>query len=384
MKAARPSPRPSRYSRGEPIAAHQDRPAVGAHRAQLVLGDVERTEPSRQASALDRRVGRRLDGAHSIRLRPVSRRNTSSRLERRTRLVVGCRPSAADLLEHRLAVRRVDQHAVGQRLDALAEACEGGGRRRVALRAEPQLDHLARGVPADELGGRALGHDPAVVDDHQPVAQLLGLVHVVGGQHEGRAALLEPEQPVPQHVPGLRVQAGGRLVEHEHTRGVDQRACDGQPALHAAGQVIDLGTGLLLELGEGEQLVRPLRARRAGDAEVAAVHDEVVPDPQLGVEVVLLRDHSELGTDLRAVRVGVEAQHAEGPRRPGGHRPDHAHRRRLACAVGSEQPERLAWRDLQVDAVDRDEVAVALGQVAGGDDGGWHDREGYRPVPTVA
>ena len=272
----------------------------------------------------------------------MSRRNTSSRLERRTSDVVGCRPEVGHALEHRLAVVRVQQHPVGEHLDPLHQTGHPHRGLRVALRPEPQLDHLPRRVLPDQRRRAALGHDLALVDDHDPVAQLLGLVHVVRGEHQGGAALLEPEQPVPEHVPRLRVEAGRRLVEHEDARLVDQRAGDGQPPLHAARQVVDLGVALLLELREAQELVGPRRAHGPGDAEVAAVHDEVVPHAQLGVEVVLLRHHPEQRPDLRAVRVGVEAEDRQVTGRALRDRADHPHGRGLARAVGPEQPERLA------------------------------------------
>ena len=302
-------------------AADHDGPAVRLHAAQLVLGDVPGAEPARPGRSRDGCLGE--GRRHSIRLRPVSRRNTSSRLDRRTSDVVGCSPrsvtrsstaspsSAYSRTRSGSTSMRSTRPAIRTAADAL---CSDPNRSSTTSRVE---------YCADQRRRAALGHDPALVDDHDPVAELLGLVHVVRGEHEGGAALLEPEQPVPQHVPGLRVEAGGRLVEHEDARLVDQRPGDGQPPLHAARQVVDLGVALLLELREPQELVGPRRAHGPGDAEVAAVHDEVVPHAQLGVEVVLLRHHAEQRPDLRAVRVGVEAEHASGlprcaatPRRP--------------------------------------------------------------------
>ena len=101
---------------------------------------------------------------------------------------------------------------------------------------------------------RALGDDPPAVHDHQPVAELLGLVHVVRGEHQRDALLLEPEQPLPHEVAGLRVEAGGRLVEQQQLGLVDQRPGDGEPSLHAAGERIDLAVGPVGELHEVEQL----------------------------------------------------------------------------------------------------------------------------------
>ena len=98
---------------------------------------------------------------------------------------------------------------------------------------EAQLEHLAGRVLVDQRARAALGDDPAVVHDDEPVAQLLGLVHVVRRDDERDALALEPEEPVPQHVPRLGVEAGGGLVEQEHLGVVHQAARDGEPALHA-------------------------------------------------------------------------------------------------------------------------------------------------------
>ena len=112
-------------------------------------------------------------------------------------------------------------------------------------------------------------------------------------------------------MPRLRVEAGGRLVEQQDLGPVDQRAGDGQPALHAAGEVLDLGARLLGELDELQQLVAPLADLRAREPEVAAVDVEVVAHGELGVEGVLLRAHADPGPDPRAVGRRVEAEDAQ-------------------------------------------------------------------------
>ena len=52
---------------------------------------------------------------------------------------------------------------------------------------EPELDHLAGGVAGDEVGRGVLGGEAAPVHDGQAVAELFGLVHVVGGDDQGDA-----------------------------------------------------------------------------------------------------------------------------------------------------------------------------------------------------
>src|SRR4051794_23579796 len=60
------------------------------------------------------------------------------------------------------------------------------------------------------------GQHLAVVHDRDPLAELLGLLHVVGGEQDRLAGRVQRPQRVPQVDPGLRVDAGGRLVQEQH------------------------------------------------------------------------------------------------------------------------------------------------------------------------
>ena len=220
----------------------------------------------------------------------------------------------------------------------------------------------------DQGGRRALGDDPSTVHHDEPVAQLLGLVHVVRGEYERHAALLEPVEAVPQDVPGLRVEAGGGLVQQQDLGVVDQRAGDRQPALHAAGQRFDLRLRAVGELGELEQLLDLRTQRRAGQPEVAAVDVEILTHGHLEVERVQLRDDAQPGADLRALCRRIHAQDAQAAGGDGRDAPDHAHRRGLAGAVRPEESERLARLDLDVDGVHRDEVLEAFREPASDDE----------------
>ena len=66
--------------------------------------------------------------------------------------------------------------------------------------------------------GRALGGEAALVHHDEAVAELLGLVHVVGGDDQRHPVLLEPVEAIPQQVAGLRVEARRRLVEDQEVR----------------------------------------------------------------------------------------------------------------------------------------------------------------------
>ena len=60
---------------------------------------------------------------------------------------------------------------------------------------------------------------------------------------------------LPQRGAALRVEAGGRLVEEEDARPVDEREREVEPPLHAAGVAADLAVGGLGEADALEQLV---------------------------------------------------------------------------------------------------------------------------------
>ena len=151
-----------------------------------------------------------------------------------------------------VAVVGADQHAVGEYLLAVAETVEVAVRRRAV--GEAELDHLALHVLRDQLARRALGDDLRLVHHDEPVAELLGFVHVVRGEHLRHALLLEPVEAIPEHVARLRVEAGRRLVEQEQLGVVHQRAGDRQPALHAARERLDLRLAPLVQLDEVEEL----------------------------------------------------------------------------------------------------------------------------------
>ena len=126
-----------------------------------------------------------------------------------------------------------------------------------------------------------------------------------------------------------------------------------------------------VELHELEQLGGPPPRLAVREVEVAPVDDEVLEDRQLHVERVLLGYDAEACAD-RASRAwrGPCPSTRERAVRDRRDAADHPHRARLAGAVGAQEAERLAPRDVEVDPVDGREVAEALRQAAGMDDRG--------------
>jgi hypothetical protein len=121
------------------------------------------------------------------------------------------------------------------------------------------------------------------------------------------------------------------------------------------------------------------RASGPGDVEVAGVHQEVLEDRQLGVEVVDLGDNPEPALDPRPVTARVHPDHGQRPVADRARAGDHPHRRGLARPVGTEEAKGLPDVDVEVDAVDGGEGAEALRQAPGMDEDIGLDRHG-RPV----
>ena len=66
---------------------------------------------------------------------------------------------------------------------------------------------------------------------------VLGLVHVVGGDEHGDAAVGQAPDQLPERAPRDRVDARGRLVEEHELRRVHERAGERQALALAAGQL---------------------------------------------------------------------------------------------------------------------------------------------------
>ena len=237
----------------------------------------------------------------------------------------------------------------------LARSTSGSPREaldRVGRALQQQLETpLGRQQPP-QAAGRVVGDHLAVVHDRDPVAQAVGLEHVVRRQQERRPQLPQLDDPLPEEQPRLRVEPRRRLVEHEQLRLVHQRPGDHQPLGHPARVLVDL-VGLPPAQAEPvEQLERPLAPVPPRRAEVGSVEGQVLERRQRPVEVAHLRDDGDPLLDGHRVLADVDPIDEDSTRRrldPRRHRPD---RRRLSRPVRPEQAEDLAPGDYEVDAAD--------------------------------
>ncbi len=148
----------------------------------------------------------------------------------------------------------------------------------------------------------------------------------------------------------LDIDAGGRLVEHQHGRRMDQGLGDQQAPPHAARQGACIGVRLVGQADRAQDLVgAALGARHAVEPGLGV---EQLARGEEGVEVQLLRHDADRGAD--AARVAVELD-VPDPDAAGGlvDQPGHdVDQGRLAGAVGAEQAEQLAAVHGQADAVE--------------------------------
>ena len=207
----------------------------------------------------------------------------------------------------------------------------------------------------------------ALVDDRDPVAELVGLLHVVRREQDRLAVDVELAEDLPQRDAALRVEPGGRLVEEEDRRPVHHRPGDHQPLRHAARQRHAPAPSARSARRNCSSSRVGLGLRRLGvHAEEPAVEVEVLPHVSERSSVLVwgTTPISRLASAGGATTSMPPTQRLpDGRDHAGG---EHAGGGRLAGAVRAEQAEDLAALDGEVEAVDREDVArVDLGEAVG-------------------
>jgi hypothetical protein len=123
-------------------------------------------------------------------------------------------------LGHRLATRDPEAEATALTVPLGRERREGG-RNGHQVGGELHVDLLV-GDLIEQLAGRAIGDQPAAVEDRDALAQGLGLFQVMGGEEHGGALGVEAAHQCPELLAQLHVDPCGGLVEHQDPRPVDQ------------------------------------------------------------------------------------------------------------------------------------------------------------------
>ena len=125
----------------------------------------------------------------------------------------------------------------------------GEGRRKIggSARRETERDNRATIRTVSESVRGSFGDDQSVRHHGDTVGQILGLVHVMGGEQDRRA---ERSKPIDQ-LPGLparrRVESGRRLIQEEQLGLADDAQRQVDATALTARQRLDSSVGLLLQ-----------------------------------------------------------------------------------------------------------------------------------------
>jgi hypothetical protein len=181
------------------------------------------------------------------------------------------------------------------------------------------------------------------------VAHLLDLAQQVAGHEHGPALVAQATQEAPDIPDPRRIQAVGRLVEHQQLRILQQRRCQPQALLHPQRVRRQAIVG---PIGKAHTLQR-LVNRRFRDSFGTRQQAEVPPPRETEKQGLGLdhRPHPALHPIELALGVHTENPAAAGGRT--GQPQEVANRGRLARAVGTEEAEHSSRRHTQVQPVDR-------------------------------
>ncbi len=210
--------------------------------------------------------------------------------------------------------------------------------------------------------GRVQGDHLALVQDRDPVAQPLGLVHVVRGQDDGRVVALADLAHEGLHVAlRVRVEPGRRLVEQEERGRREEAAGDGDLLLHPARHPLHrLGERLLLEPQAQQDLAHlPSGLRHRHPVQAGGV-GQVLQGRELLEEGGVDRDPVDQPLHGELLLLDVVAEHADRAAVREEERRDEADERRLPRAVGAEDAEDLPPLDGEVQGFEGDDVLLPV------------------------
>ncbi len=154
----------------------------------------------------------------------------------------------------------------------------------------------------DQFAVGALRNDFSVIDQHDPVAQALRFFHVVGAVEDRAAGLRGLLDHRKDSAARLRIDADGRLVEHDRRRRMHHSARDVQPAHHAAGKFLDRVVGTIVEADFLEQTAGAVQRVARGHPLHASKEHEVFERGERRVQRQRLRHQAE--ASARRSRIG--------------------------------------------------------------------------------
>jgi hypothetical protein len=199
---------------------------------------------------------------------------------------------------------------------------------------------------------------------HQPdaVGVLLGLFQIVRRQHDRGTLGTKRLHGVPERVPSLDVEPGGRFVQEDQLRSTEHRCSEVEATLLTAGQLRHLGVGLV---GEIDDAYHPFDG--VGATCEASEQPNGLRHREVAGESALLEHDAHSWSDPATVG-GAATEHAHRSRRRCPVTLDHLQGGRLARSVRAEQCVQLSLLDVEGELLHGFEVAVADAQLIDIDD----------------
>jgi hypothetical protein len=152
------------------------------------------------------------------------------------------------------------------------------------------------------------------------------------------------------------VEAERRLVEEQDPGVVHETAGEVQLLALARGERGDLLVSLLHQTHGLDELVHPTPPLADGQAVELAEHPQLLAHLEQAIPRLLATRHDVHDpAHLGGLARDVEAEHARGALGRQQERGQDLDERRLAGAIGAQQAEQLTRRDLEVDAIERDD-----------------------------
>ena len=157
------------------------------------------------------------------------------------------------------------------------------------------------------------------------------------------------------------IQAGGRLVEDQQRRIVNDGAADSQALFHSAREAVDQVVALGFQVHQADDFVHARgncgRIHFVGAGEVV----EIFPNLQVVVEREKIREVADVALRFFGLELNVNSLHRDAP--GGGHlqAANHFQRGGFAGAVGADQAEEFAVGDVEVQAVGGDQFPALVG-----------------------
>src|SRR2546425_3138365 len=229
-----------------------------------------------------------------------------------------------------------------------------------ARRIELERDDLAEADLSLQLAGRAAREDPSGLDEGDLVAELVGLAHVVGRQHDRDPLLAAQAGDVRAHPRGhVGVQTQRGLVEKEQLGLVDERLGQRHALLEPGRQVRIRDAAVWHQLAQLDQRVDALTEGSPAQAVESAVERDDLTDPQTPEKRRAAAHHVEPAAQRAGLADHVVSEHGHPPAIGRQERGEDREQRRLAGAVGAEHADDRAALHRQRDAAQRGRLAAA-------------------------